>query len=257
MDKEQNKPAGNIHEGHRERLKQRFLREGLRGFEEHQMLEMLLFFGIPRRDTNEIAHALLERFGNLPGVLKAPYEELTKVKGITANAAVLIRLSGALIREYYDRDLPKDMILDSPEKIGEFILPKFFGERNERVLVVCMDNKCKVLSSAFVAEGSVNATEISVRRILEQAISSHATAVVLAHNHPNGFALPSTEDQESTQMIAHVLSVAGIQLVDHLVVAENDFVSMRSTPMLAGLFRTQGHAGSRRRSASSSPIDDL
>ncbi len=235
--------ADGIHDGHRERLKQRFLREGLRGFEEHQILELLLFFGIPRRDTNEIAHTLLNQFGNLPGVLKASYEDLAKVKGVTANAAVLMRLSGSLIREYYDRDLPKDMILDTPDKIGEFILPKFFGEQNERVLVVCMDNKCKVLNCAFVAEGSVNATEISVRRILEQAITSHATAVVIAHNHPSGFALPSAEDQATTRMIAQVLEVAGIQLVDHLVVAEDDFVSMRSTPTMASLFQPQ----SRRR----------
>ncbi len=232
-----------IRDGHRERLKQRFLREGLRGFEEHQILELLLFFGIPRKDTNEMAHALLNRFWNLPGVLKASYDELIKVKGITANAAVLIRFSGSLIREYYDRDLPKDMILDTPDKIGEYVLPKFLGEQNERVLVVCMDNKCKVLSCAFVSEGSINATEISVRRILEQAITSHATAVVIAHNHPSGFALPSAEDQASTRTIAQVLDVAGIRLVDHLVIAEDDFVSMRSTPTMAALFQPQGRDG--------------
>ena len=235
------KAQKNPHEGHRERLKQRFLRDGLRGFEPHQILELLLFFGIPRRDTNETAHALLDAYGNLPGVLKAPYEDLIKIKGMTASAAVLIRLSGALIREYNDGELPKDMILDSPEKIGAFILPKFFGEQNERVLVVCMDNKCKVLSCTFVSEGSVNATEISVRKVLEQAIISHATAVVLAHNHPSGFALPSAEDQTTTRTIAQVLHVAGIQLVDHLVIAEDDYVSMRSTPTMAALFRIGNH----------------
>ena len=142
--KEAGKPCQfpkNVHEGHRERLKQRFLRDGLRGFETHQILELLLFFGIPRRDTNEIAHALLDAFGNLPGVLKASYEDLIKIKGMTSGAAVLIRLSGSLIREYNDGELPKDMILDSPEKIGAFILPKFFGEQNERVLVVCTRRK--------------------------------------------------------------------------------------------------------------------
>lgn len=248
--KEAGKPCQfpkNVHEGHRERLKQRFLRDGLRGFETHQILELLLFFGIPRRDTNEIAHALLDAFGNLPGVLKASYEDLTKIKGMTSGAAVLIRLSGSLIREYNDGELPKDMILDSPEKIGAFILPKFFGEQNERVLVVCMDNKCKVLSCTFVSEGSLNATEISVRKVLEQAIISHATAVVLAHNHPSGFALPSAEDQASTRTIAQVLHVAGVQLVDHLVVAEDDYVSMRSTPAMAALFRTGDPPEQRQR----------
>ena len=226
-----------LHEGHRERLKQRFLRDGLRGFEPHQILEMLLFYGIPRKDTNGIAHELLNTFGSLAGVLKASYEDLLEVKGMTPNTATLVRFSGQMIREYYDSNLSKDMILDSTEKMGEFILPKFYGEDNEKVLLVCLDNKCKVLHCSFVSEGSMNATEIHVRRILEQAIRNHATAAVIAHNHPSGFALPSIEDQRSTQALTDALQVAGIQLVDHLVVADDDYVSMRSTPALACLFR--------------------
>lgn len=230
--------SDDTHEGHRDRVKQRFLRDGLRGFEPHQILELLLFYGIPRKDTNEIAHELLDTFGSLSGVLRAPYEDLLEIKGITPNAATLIRFSGQLIREYYDNNLSKDMILDSTEKMGQFILPKFMGEDNEKVLLVCLDNKCKVLHCSFVSEGSMNATEIHVRRILEQAIRNRATAVVIAHNHPSGFALPSIEDQHSTKVLANALQIAGIQLVDHLVVAENDYVSMRSTPMLAHLFKT-------------------
>lgn len=230
---------GSLHEGHRERLKQRFLKDGLRGFEPHQILEMLLFYAIPRKDTNEIAHELLNVFGSLAGVLKAPYDDLLEVNGMTPGAATLISFSGQLVREYYDSNLSKDMILDSTEKMGNYILPKFFGETNEKVLLVCLDNKCKVLHCSFVSEGSINATEIHVRRILEQAIRNHATAVVIAHNHPSGFALPSFEDQQSTKVLAETLQVAGIQLVDHLVVAEDDYVSMRSTPSMANLFRNQ------------------
>ncbi|HCA28423.1 MAG TPA: hypothetical protein DEP23_01995 [Ruminococcaceae bacterium] len=229
--------SGGLHQGHRERIKKRFLRDGLQGFEPHQILEMLLFFGIPRKDTNEIAHELLDTFGSLSGVLKASYDDLLNVKGMTPGSATLVRFSGQLIREYYNSELSKDMILDSTEKMGQYVLPKFFGEYNEKVLLVCLDNKCKVLHSSFVSEGSMNATEIHVRRILEQAIRNHATAVVLAHNHPSGFALPSLEDQQSTKAITNALYVAGIQLVDHLIVAEDDFVSMRSTSALASLFK--------------------
>lgn len=218
-------------------MKQRFLRDGLRGFEPHQILEMLLFYAIPRKDTNGIAHELLGTFGSLAGVLKADYDDLLEVKGMTPGAAALIRFSGQLVREYYDSDLSKDMILDSTDKMGKYILPKFFGEVNEKVLLVCLDNKCKVLHCSFVSEGSMNATEIHVRRILEQAIRTHATAVVIAHNHPSGFALPSIEDQQSTKALVNALYVAGIQLVDHLVVADDDYVSMRSTPSMVHLFR--------------------
>jgi DNA repair protein RadC len=239
--------SGSMHEGHRDRLKQRFLREGLRGFEQHQILEMLLFYGIPRKDTNAIAHHLLNTFGSLAGVLKASYEDLLNVNGMTPGAATLVQFSGQLVREYYDSNLSKDMILDSTDKMGEYILPKFFGEINEKILLVCLDNKCKVLHCSFVSEGSMNAAEIHVRRILEQAIRNHATAVVIAHNHPSGFALPSVEDQTSTQALTNALHVAGIQLVDHLVVADDDYVSMRSTPALASLFQVDYMGNTKKR----------
>lgn len=226
----------NVHEGHRERVKRRFLREGLRGFEPHQILEMLLFYGIPRKDTNEIAHALLEYFGDLSGALKATYDELMQVKGMTPGAATLVSFSGQLVREFYDLKISNDTILDSAEKMGQFVLPKFFGEHNEKVLLVCMDGKCKVLHSSFVSEGSINATQIHIRRILEQAIRNRATLVVVAHNHPNGFAIPSKDDQDSTRKLVRALHTVGIHLADHIIVADNDYVSMRSTPLLAPLF---------------------
>lgn len=227
----------NVHAGHRERLRRRFLKNGLRGFEPHQILELLLFYAIPRRDTNPLAHRLLDTFGGLSGVLKASPDDLLRVEGMTPGASTLLRFSGELIREYYDSELSRDMILDSSEKMGRYILPKFFGEANERVLLVCLDGKCKVLWCGFVSEGSINTAEISTRRILEQAIRAGCSAAVVAHNHPGGFALPSMEDQQTTRALAQALRVAGIELVDHLVVAEDDYISMRSTPMLAPLFR--------------------
>ncbi|MDD3832637.1 MAG: DNA repair protein RadC [Oscillospiraceae bacterium] len=236
------------HKGHRERMKQRFLRDGLTRFDPHQIIEMLLYFGIPRKDTNEIAHELINTFGSLSGVLKAPHDDLLSVKGMTPGAATLLSFSGQLIREYYNSELAKDMIIDSTEKMGQFVLPKFFGEFNEKVLLICLDNKCKVLHSSFVSEGSLNATEINVRRILEQAIRNHATAVVIAHNHPSGFALPSIEDQKSTKVLTDTLSVAGIQFVDHLVVADDDYVSLRSTPSMAHLFIPSSKVGGTKSS---------
>ncbi len=232
--------SNRLHDGHRQRMKQRFLREGIRGFEPHQIIEMLLFYGIPRKDTNEIAHALIDNFGSLSGILKASYDDLLNVKGMTPGAATLLCFCGQLIREYFDSEISKDMILDSTEKMGQFILPKFLSEHNEKALLVCMDNKCKVLHSSFVSEGSMNATEIHMRRILEQAIRNHATAVVVAHNHPSGFAIPSMEDQQSTRALVNALHIVGIHLVDHIIVSDGDFVSMRSTPSLSALFKPSG-----------------
>jgi len=225
----------NLHEGHRNRVKKRFLRDGLQSFEPHQILEMLLFFGIPRKDTNVTAHQLIETFGGLSGVLKASYQDLAEVKGITPSSAMLISFCGQLIREYYTIS-PQDLVLDSTQKMGNYILPRFFGETNEKVLLVCLDSKCKVVYSSFISEGSMNAAEIHVRRILEQAIRSHAAGVVIAHNHPGGFALPSSDDVLSTQELIKSLSANHIHVIDHIIVADDDFVSMRSTPSLATMF---------------------
>jgi len=225
----------NLHEGHRNRVKKRFLKDGLQSFEPHQILEMLLFFGIPRKDTNVAAHQLIETFGGLSGVLKASYQDLEEVEGITPSSAMLISFCGQLIREYYSNS-PQDIVLDSTQKMGSYILPRFFGETNEKVLLICLDSKCKVVHSSFISEGSMNAAEIHVRRIFEQAIRSHAAGVVIAHNHPGGFALPSSDDVFSTQELIKTLSSNHIHVIDHIIVADDDYVSMRSTPSLATMF---------------------
>lgn len=226
----------NIHDGHRDRMKQRFLKEGLTHFDRHQIVEMLLFFGIPRIDTNEQAHRLMDTFGSLSGILEAPYEELRKVEGIPANAAALICFCGQLFREYYEDKYAAGTILHSTEDIGRLVLPKFMGRKNEAVLLICLDNRGKVLNSSVVFEGSVNAAEINIRLILQQALRHNATAAVIAHNHPNGHALPSKEDITTTMQLIKALEVAGIRLIDHLVVAEDDYVSMRETPTIAPIF---------------------
>lgn len=233
----------NIHDGHRERVKQRFLKEGLEHFEAHQVLEMLLFYGIPRRDTNELAHQLILTFGSLARVLEAPYEELVKLKGMTANAAALICFSGQLMQMYYKDKYAAGVILRTTEETGNFLLPYFMNKRNEAVALICLDNRCKVLNCAFVSDGSINATEINVRLIMQQALMHNATAVILAHNHPSGHALPSREDISTTMAISKALVVADIRLLDHIIVAENDFVSMRDTPTLAPIFHCDWHGG--------------
>lgn len=228
--------TANIHEGHRDRIKQRFLKEGLEHFERHQIVEMLLFFGIPRKDTNVVAHKLMTAFGTLTRLLEAPYEELIKVEGVTPNAAMLICFCGQLAREYYNDRSIVGTILSSTEETGRFIVPKFMGMKNEAVLLVCMDNRCRVLSSGFISEGDVNSADINTRLIMQEALKHNATALLIAHNHPNGHALPSKQDIETTSAMIKSLAVADIRLLDHLIVAENDFISMRDTPTLAPMF---------------------
>ena len=215
-----------IHKGHRERLKQRFLEEGLDNFTDIQVLELLLFYAIPRSDTNPIAHALLDRFGSLSQVLEADAEELKKVPGIKDHAATLLALVIDLCRYYQVNCAQQTEVLTTLDDCGKYLVPRFFGRTRETVFLLCLDAKCKVLCCKELGEGSVNSASISVRKVVETALSANATTVVLAHNHPSGIAVPSNEDIQTTQRIAAALQAVEIYLADHIVGAAEDYVSM-------------------------------
>ena len=215
-----------VHKGHRERLKARFLETGLDSFTDVQALELLLFYAIPQKDTNPIAHALLNRFGSLSQVLDAPLEALKKVPGISDHSASLLRLVTELARFYQVDSAQRTEVLTSLDACGRYLVPRFFGRKVETVFLLCLDAKCKVLCCREIGEGSVNAASISVRKVVEAALSANATTVVLAHNHPSGVALPSADDVQTTRRIAAALSAVEVKLIDHIVVAEGDFISM-------------------------------
>ncbi len=218
--------ATQVHSDHRQRVRERFLKSGLDDFSEVQVLEMLLFYCIPRRDTNPIAHGLLDKFGSLSQVLEAPVEELARVEGMGQNAAVFLSLVTQVGRYYLVNRAQQTTILPTIEKCGEYLVPHFYGRRNETVFLLCLDAKCKVLCCKMIGEGSVNSAGVPIRRIVETALGVNATSVVLAHNHPSGLALPSGEDVQTTQRVAAALSTVEIHLVDHIVVADDDYVSM-------------------------------
>ncbi len=242
-EKEKNKSVENVHAGHRERMKSRLREMGGAGFNRHQLVEMLLFFGIPRRDTNELAHRLVDTFGTLSALFDAPFEELMRVPGMTANAATLIRLCDVLMEECQRERFSADRVLDTTEKLANYILPHFVGAQTERVLLVCMDNSGRVLADGILSEGSVTSSEINIRQALQLALRCNATMAVMAHNHPGGQPTPSRADLEATMAMAKALAVADIRLADHLIVAGDDYVSMRETPFCAPAFHIQYTAG--------------
>lgn len=230
---ETNKEVKNmsIHSGHRQRLKNRFLLEGLDNFTDIQALELLLFYCIPRIDTNPLAHALLNEFGSLARVMEATPQELKTVDGVGDNVATLFSLITQLSRYYQVNRMMDTRILTSIEKCGHYLLPFFQGRTKETVFLLCLDAKCKVISCKKVGEGSVNSADVSIRKIAEMALAANATAVVLAHNHPSGIAYPSDEDKLTTKKVAMALKAMDIELVDHIVVADDDFVSLAQSGM--------------------------
>jgi len=215
-----------IHDGHRQRLKERFLREGLDNFDEVNVLELMLFYCIPRSDTNPLAHALLEHFGSLAHVLEANIEELVKVPGVGQNVATFLKLMTEVGRYYQVKRSEPGDILRSIEECGKYMMPYFFGRENETVFMLCLDAKCKVICCKKVGEGSVNSANIPIRRVVEIALGVNATTVVLAHNHPSGLAIPSAEDIQTTHKVAKALDAVEIILADHIVVSKEDFVSI-------------------------------
>ena len=222
-----------LHDGHRARLKKRFLEYGAEGIDDVNLLELLLFFALPRVDTNETAHELLDRFGTIDGVLEASADELLATPGVGENAAVLLKLIPTLAKRYLAAKNSIGSILASTEDAGFFLLPRFLGERDETVLLVCMDTKMKVVSCRKIASGDVSVAHLSIRKVVEQALAQNAPYVILAHNHIGGFALPSVEDVNATLQLRDALSLVGVTLIDHIVVSGDDFVSMKDDGSLA------------------------
>lgn len=215
-----------VHDGHRKRLRQRFVTEGLDHFSDIQVLELMLFYCIPRQDTNPIAHALLDHFGSLSQVLEAPVEELQKVEGIGENTAIFLRLVTQVGRYYLTDRASKAKVLPTLESCAQYLQSYFFGRNVETVYLLCLDAKCKMLCCKKISEGDVNSTGLSVRKIVETALSTNASSVVLAHNHPGGLAIPSNADIQTTMRIAAALQAVDVNFIDHILVTDDDYVSL-------------------------------
>lgn len=196
------------------------------------MLELLLYYAIPQRDTNPIAHALIERFGSLQAVLSAPAEELMEVPYIKEKAAVLIRLAPALYQRVLMSGEDCEVILDTRERIGEFFRRLFMVHASEVMYQLCLDGKGKKKGLYKLGEGDLGSVGLNIRQIMENTLRSKAVMVVLAHNHPSGVALPSHDDKVATRMVREALETMGVRLVDHVIVADNDYVSMAESGLL-------------------------
>ena len=217
----------NIHAGHREKMRDRFIRDkGFENFEDHQILELLLFYAIPRSDTNPLAHELLDQFGSLKGVLEARPEQLMQIKGIGKEAATLISMVVPLTRVWHR------CAMNVPDRIGNsreaenYCLSILAGERTERFYVVSLNAQCKVLGRRKISEGSLSEVSAYPRMVMETALNYNAHSVLLCHNHPGGTCAPSPEDVSSTLQLQRLLNGVGILVLDHIIVAADKTYSM-------------------------------
>lgn len=216
----------NEHSEHRQRVKKRFLEHGIDIFDEHQIVELLLFYGIPRQDTNVIAHRLIDRFGSLRQVLDAPYEALLEIEGIGPNAASLIKLSSSLARRYLVAEVLETPRFDTVDKIGKYLVRLFLGKTKEETYLLSFNGKMELLSCDKLADGEVNAVSFSMRPFVESAMRANASNVVVAHNHPSGVARPSEADINFTVQLEGYCEQISVPLLEHFIVAGNRYCTV-------------------------------
>lgn len=227
----------NLHKNHRQRVRTRYLNDGIKSMAEHNIIEMLLFYGVPYKDTNDMAHELIERFGDLNGVLDAPVDELMKVNGIGENAATLIHLTRDIALKYNEKKTSEKIPLVTDERFTDFLKMKYAGETREIVYMLFINSHGKLLRCVKVCEGSPESVKVDNRKIIETAVRQYACDIILAHNHPNGFAVPSTADVRSTHDVIPLLRAINVNLIDHIIVADGDCFSMANSNKYKEMFR--------------------
>lgn len=228
----------NFHEEHRERVRADFLSHG---FDEqtplHKVLEMLLFYSIPRKDTNEIAHALKERFGSLEGVLEASPEELKKIRGIGDSTVAFFKLLVYITKTYRSNKMLKNERIDNMDEMYDFLAAKFLGLTREAFGIAGFNSRGDLLGFDILNEGDISSVGVSMREIMEVAFKYNASAVIIAHNHPGGNAVPSLDDIKLTETVVEALKHISVVLIDHIIVADNgDYVSLRQSSDYKYLF---------------------
>lgn len=225
-----------MHEKHRSRVKQRFLTDGLESFEDHQVLEFILFYAIPRVDTNPTAHILLEKFGSLHGVADAPIEELMTVPHIKEHAATLLKMIPEISRRYFLDSVPSDEVYDTIDKIGEYFVKDFIGATSERLHMLLLDSGYHMIKDIPVMEGSLDSVPVPMRAVIREITRYDASIVVLAHNHTGGSVTPSDADINTTINIINAFAPIKCYLLEHLIISKQSFLPIiESNPMLRTL----------------------
>lgn len=218
----------NLHQNHRARLRETFKNAGVDAMPDHNLLELLLFYSIPRKDTNELAHRLISTFGSLSRVFDADYEQLLSVEGMGESSALLLSIMPDVFRRYAEGKTKGKINLSEKEAVKDYVEKKFYGCRNEVFYMLCLDALGNLITCSKLAEGNWSKVGIEKRDVLEIALRTNACKVIFAHNHPNGVAAPSHEDLNLTADMASILRNVGIGLADHIIVGDGDFYFLSS-----------------------------
>lgn len=234
------KDIRNPHDGHRKRMREQFIKEnGLDSFPDHKVLEMLLFYSIPRADTNELAHKLIDTFGSLKGVFDAPYGALKNVDGAGEQTAVLLKFIPSLVKRYLESSVSDKKYIYTTEDAVEYLRPKFVTLKNEELIMICLNNSGKILNTVTISKGGSDFTEIDSRKIIHEIIINNATQVIFAHNHPGGICSPSTADVKFTNNLSMLLRSINAIMANHIIITDKEYFSFAETQKFAAMFMAE------------------
>ena len=220
----------NIHKGHREKVKNRYYESGLNSMPDHNILELLLFFGIPQKDTNPIAHELMNKFGSFSGVLEASKADLQSVKGMTENAACLITLMRPVYKRYVNDLHKKKRQFENAKEMADYLRPLYLDTVNERIYALCFDLNDRMIACRVVSDGDIDSSFLDYRKLASIVLEVKAKKVVLSHNHPNGTLTPSVADVQATGFARNMLEYLKVQLKDHIIITDKSYFSMVNSP---------------------------
>jgi len=224
----------NPHEGHRQRLRERFIKAGLDGFHDYEFIELLLTYAIPQRDVKPIAKELLRRFGGIKGIFDASRQDLASVNGIGERTAILIKLLKEGSTLYLKTRVHHKEVLSSLQDVLSFCHHALSGSKNEKFMVIYLTTKNELIEAEILEEGTVNQTAVYPRKVIGGALRHNASALIFVHNHPSGDPTPSQTDRHLTEALAHAASTMDIAVHDHIIIGKNTHFSGREHGWLAG-----------------------
>ncbi len=222
-----------MHDGHRNRMRKRFLKDAnFDNFAPHEILELLLYSTISRRDTNPIAHALIREFGSLSGVLDASPEQLKKVDGVGENTAFMLSMMPSLFAAYNQAKWERNIALSTTDIAGQFAINLFIGKPYEEFRIICVDSARRVTYQGAIAHGTINEVPSYPRLAVEEVLKHKAQNVIFTHNHPNGSLQPSEGDKIATEQLLSAMDAIGVSVLDHIIVSGNRYFSMADMGLL-------------------------
>ena len=225
-------PETNKNEGHRKRLREKFLESGLAGFHDYEIVELLLTLGTPRKDLKPAAKEAIERFKTLRGVLEAPPKELQKIKGIGPVNVFGLKLMQEVAREFLKEKIIDQPIYTSSQQVFDYLYLSMRGLKKEIFKVLLLDSRNRIIETADLSEGTVNAGFISPREVIESAIKHNAVSLIFAHNHPSGNPEPSDNDKALTRDMVFAAAIMRMKVLDHLIIGDNRYYSFAGTGLI-------------------------